>query len=87
MWMRGCQCAAAWHNAPLPVAAPLVRSAGAITRVHCAGDGRGRAYLPSVSKANITYTYDREDMPLTHVDKGECRPRCGFYDRDLIGKV
>jgi hypothetical protein len=47
----------------------------------------GKIYLHDVKRTNVTYQYADEDIALTHVDKGQCRPQCGIKDEDTFSKV
>lgn len=40
-----------------------------------------------MKSTNRTYTYQREQAALTHVEPGACQARCGVWDADLIGSV
>ena len=53
----------------------------------CAGDSRGKTPLPTVKKLNHTYTFENEDVSLTHVGIGQCRVACGIKDKDRFSKV
>jgi hypothetical protein len=49
-----------------------------------AGDTQGKTFLSGVTKTNQTYSYADEALALTHVDHGQCRPKCGIKDQDRL---
>ena len=43
--------------------------------------------MPTVKELNHTYTFEPEDVSLTHVNPGQCRVACAIKDKDTWSKV